>query len=361
MRLLMVDYYGVCDEHGTPIGHSTKVLHEYAAMLQGEMEISAAASPCIANAVAADTGENGTSGPFASIHRLPYDIVETAGYGLGKRIVDKVRLFRNIHEAYRLARDYDVVWFYRTDFFLFLYAALHRRIPGTRMICLVYQQSFASGRLESILHWFYRRGLGRFDLVISTNPHITVEHPHVFTMPDYTYDPAEYAAYQNVPREDRVVCLGAMNPYKQLEETVEAFNVSGRRLLIAGKFFDHDRAERLRASAAENVEIDDRILPTEEYYRTLAGAKYAMIPYDMNQYRNRTSGVLQECIFLGTIPIAPRVFLAQNEVPGIGYDSFEQLRDPAFLDVDGMEDQLLAWRRRYDRQTIAAGLRAAMQ
>lgn len=206
MRLLMVDYYGVCDEHGTPIGHSTKVLHEYAAMLQGEMEISAAASPCIANAVAADTGENGTSGPFASIHRLPYDIVETAGYGLGKRIVDKVRLFRNIHEAYRLARDYDVVWFYRTDFFLFLYAALHRRIPGTRMICLVYQQSFASGRLESILHWFYRRGLGRFDLVISTNPHITVEHPHVFTMPDYTYDPAEYAAYQNVPREDRVVC-----------------------------------------------------------------------------------------------------------------------------------------------------------
>lgn len=354
MKLLMSDYYGVCDEHGAVLGHSAKVLQEYTAMLQGDMEISAALSPCLVNAVRTRMDL------FQDIHQLRYDIVETQGYGVGKRIADKVKLFRNIREVYRIAQSYDAVWFYRTDFFLFLYVYLHAKIRNTRMICLVYQQSFASGRLENILQHIYQKALQKFDLVINTNPNIRIDHPHVFAMPDYTYDPEEYAAYQDVPREDKVVCLGAMNPYKQLEETVTAFNANGLSLRIAGKFFDATRADRLREMARDNIEIEDSILSTETYYRALAGAKYAMIPYDMNQYRNRTSGVLQECIFLGTIPIAPREFLEQNAVPGIGYDSFEQLRDPAFLQVDGIEAQLAAYRSHYDRTRIGASLRQAL-
>lgn len=360
MKLLMSDYYGVCDENGAPLGHSAKVLREYASMLQGDLEISAAVSPCLAGAATADDADCGAGNLFQTVHRLSYDIVETKGYGLGKRITDKVKLFRNIREVYHLAREYDAVWFYRTDFFLFLYAYLHARIRGTRMVCLVYQQSFTGGRLEPILQHIYRKGLQRFDLVINTNPHITIDHPCVFSMPDYTYDPAEYASYLQTPRENMAVCVGAMNPYKQLEETAEAFTASGVRLRIAGKFFDADRAERLREMAGENIQVEDRILSTEAYYRALAGAKYAMIPYDMNQYRNRTSGVLQECIFLGTIPIAPREFLEQNEVPGLGYDSFEQLRDPAFLQANGIEDQLASYRNHYDRKVVGAALRQAL-
>lgn len=358
MKLLMTDYYGTCDESGAPLGHTVKVLQEYASMLQGQMEISAAVSPCIATAISSKAAD---SRIFHSIHRLSNDIVETSGYGIGKRIADKFRLFRNIREVYRLASDYDTVWFYRTDFFLFLYVYLHRRIRGTRMACLVYQQSFTGGRLEPMLQHIYHKALQQFDLVISTNPNITVAHPNVFMMPDYTYDPQEYAPYRCDRKADMAVCVGAMNPYKQLEKMVDAFNVCGMRLRIAGKFFDAGRVERLQAAARDNITVENRILSREEYYSALSSVKYAMIPYDMNQYRNRTSGVLQECVFLGTIPIAPREFLVQNNVPGLGYDSFDQLKDPAFYDDRGITTQLGQYRSRYDRNTIRDALCKALQ
>ena len=45
----------------------------------------------------------------------------------------------------------------------------------------------------------------------------------------------------------------------------------------------------------------------------------------MKVYEGRTSGVLLESIFVGTIPIAPKRLLEENEVRGIGYETLDEI------------------------------------
>ena len=66
----------------------------------------------------------------------------------------------------------------------------------------------------------------------------------------------------------------------------------------------------------------------------ISSAKYSILPYDMNQYINRTSGVLLESIYVGTIPIAPRSLLEHNKLPGIKYDSLNELLNYKWDDND---------------------------
>ena len=45
----------------------------------------------------------------------------------------------------------------------------------------------------------------------------------------------------------------------------------------------------------------------------------------MKQYQNRTSGVLLESLYVGSIPVAPSGLLDQNKLPGIGYGDLKEL------------------------------------
>ena len=71
----------------------------------------------------------------------------------------------------------------------------------------------------------------------------------------------------------------------------------------------------------------DRILSEEEYYRKLGTATYSVLPYDMAQYQNRTSGILLESAFLETIPAAPQALLETNGMAGVGYRLMSEMPD----------------------------------
>ena len=130
-----------------------------------------------------------------------------------------------------------------------------------------------------------------------------------------------------MPKDDKVVCLGTMNPYKELEKLVDVFNTNGIRLEIAGKFLNRQRCIDLQHRAKDNVIVENVVLSEDDYYRKLAGAKYSILPYNMKVYGGRTSGVLLESTYVGTIPIAPKRLLEENEVLGLGYQMLEELSD----------------------------------
>ncbi|MBQ9322298.1 MAG: hypothetical protein IJ239_08125, partial [Eubacterium sp.] len=370
MRILLIDYYGICDRDGKVMGHTVKALYEYSSMLQCHgITIDAALSPCIEAAVSAD---NKFAGRFGKIIKLPEDIRETEGYGIRKRILDKFRLFRNLRHVYNVCTEYDAVWFYRTDFFLFLYMMLHRKPQGCRLAVLVYQQVFTGGKFERILQAVYRRALKKTDIVICSNANhvdgmrntMQTLHPaaDVFYMPDYTYDPEQYKPFlaPDLKKEDKTVCVGTMNPYKQLEEMVKAYRMNGKKLETAGRFFDHARAVKLTEMLDEGdkyrIHIRDCNLSETEYMRLLGTAKFAILPYDMSQYQSRTSGVLQECIFLRTIPIAPRQLLEENRLPGAAYDDIKELEAPGFfdkIDCSSILAQMDEIRDTVDRKRVA--------
>lgn len=316
-KVLLVDYYGTCDKKGRPIGHSPKVLKEYCRLLKEDFQVSAAVSPCLLN---------DARGNFEQVYSLKYDIVADEVQSVFKRILDKIKLFYNIHQVLK-RNEYDIIWFYRTDFFLFFYFSLMIRRHSAKIIGQVYQEEFAQGAMGKILNIVYHGGTSKFDGLIYTQKGMARKHSHTLYIPDYYYDEEKYGKYRSVKKENKAVCLGTMNPYKKLEELVEAFNRNGERLEIRGYFYDKERFHRLIEMKKDNIIIEDRILTEEEYYTTLASAKYSVLPYDMNQYNNRTSGILQESFFMNMIIVAPKKLLEENGMEGIGYQKIEELGD----------------------------------
>lgn len=324
-KVVFIDYYGNCDSAGRSVGHSVKALTEYSELFKESYQLEAILPQCIIDEINYQV--------YQTIYKLPCQIVEEGDRRLGKRVLDKVKLFVNISQALHKA-DGDILFFYRTDFFLFLYHILHLKNRRRKMICLVYQQKFAEGILGKILNVIYQMGLKKFDGVIYTQKGAEPRHRRTFYMPDYYYDRDIYTKYLPVTKEEKVVCLGTMSPYKKLEELVEVFNQNGLTLEIIGKFFDKERVKKLQESAKDNILIRDTILSTGEYYKCMADAQYAILPYDMQQYVGRTSGVLVEALFVRTIPIAPKELLKENGVEGIGYESLQELKNFEFLGTD---------------------------
>lgn len=327
--LVFIDYCGSCDREGRAIGHSPKALMEYADLLKDHYKLEAILPLCVLESV--------KEGTFDRITNLPYQIVEEGNRGLLKRLVDKYKLFRNIGLSNQYS-EHKICWYYRTDFFLFLYYFFHRKPKDKIMICLLYQQKFAEGILGKTLNIIFKRGLSKFDAVIYTQKNMKIPHPKVFYMPDYYYD-AKYEPYRKIPKDDKVVCLGTMNPYKELEKLVDVFNANGMKLEIAGRFLDQQRYLDLQHRAKDNVIVENVVLSEDDYYKKLAGARYSILPYDMNVYEGRTSGVLLESIFVGTIPIAPKKLLEENEVRGIRYDTLQELLESSFFNKIRVEKE----------------------
>lgn len=320
--LTMCDYYGMCDEHGKCVGHPVKVTKEYGKILKdlGE-EIRLVCSPCIIDGVCDDE----TGGQlFAEVIRLPYNIAIT-GNGICKRVADKFKLFKNIRIA---LKNKGTIFFYQVDFFFFLYLMLfYKKSADRKIVILIYHQDFTGGRLAGMLKAIYEKALDKVDTVIYTQKGAKVPHDNAVWMPDFIYRADEYEKYQAIPKEDRVVCLGTMSRYKQIEELIEAWKNDLPELIIAGRFDTKERFNALSNNLPPNVTIRDEVLSNEEYMTLLSGSKYSILPYDMEQYKNRTSGVLLESIYCGVIPIGPDKLLKQNMLPGLGYNSLAEVSD----------------------------------
>lgn len=312
--IVMCNYYGMCDEDNNPVGHAVKVTNEYSEILKEKYAVKLLASPCIA--------KKSNSLNFKEIHSLKYNI-SIVGNGIGKRIADKFELFANIHE---ILKEKGVLFFYQVDFFFFFYILLfYKKRKDRRLVCLIYHQDFTGGKLSRVLQSMYKKALRKIDGVIYTQAEQPVEHPASIWIPDFFYNEEQYAPYQKMEKAERAVCVGTMNRYKQLEKLIEVFAQTELPLVIAGRFDDSERYHKLLSLKTENVEIQNRNLSYEEYLELIATSKYSMLPYDMLQYVNRTSGVLLESIYVGSIPVAPKLLLKQNHLEGIGYEDISQL------------------------------------
>lgn len=308
--ILLVDYYGTCDSKGKSIGHSPKVAQEYAQLVSPAFTTNLLASPCIIKSV--------EHGIFADCKELPYNIFETRDNSIKKRIIDKIKLFYNIRKVYQTMGNYDIVWFYRVDFFLFLYLTFHRKPLNCKLVCLICHTSYLANKLDQLLNRIVQNALKKVDMVIYTQKMQKKTNLNSCVIPDY-YFFDKYNEFRKTVKKEKVVCLGTMSIYKKLEELIDVFNQIDYNLEIVGRFADPLRADKLKGRMNINIYLEDCSLTFEDYYKKLGEAKYAILPYDMKQYDNRTSGVLLESVFLNTIPIAPRQLLEQNDIPGVAY------------------------------------------
>ena len=324
-KILLGEQWGSCDLQGKTIGHTSKVLNEYVDLIKDSFEINVIAHPNLLETV--------DKGCFCSIKHLAYSICEEERKTFFIRVKDKIKLFKNIRQIWK-QKGYDVIWFFRGDFFLLLYALFHRKVIGTKYYCLLYHNQYGNGIIAKIVDFIYRYGIRRFDGMIYTQEKMVVPHNNTFYMPDYLYRPDQYCEFISKEKIDKVVCVGTMNRDKDLEGLVQAFNENGYSLEIVGRFLEQEHFKYLKSIAKENILIRNVILTKDEYNRKLGEARYSIIPYKMSAYSGRTSGVLQESMFLQAIPIAPKQLLEDNNVPGIGYSNLEELGKKELFSLD---------------------------
>lgn len=311
-KLIMVDFWSHTDKNGKPVGHGIKVGNEYYDYVKDDFDViqyvNESMMPWLKN-------KKGKS--FST----------SVDYNMSKR--ERVcRSIKSIREVYKNGYG-DSIWFYVPDIYLFLYIILHRK-NNRKLIVTVYEEYLTN----SVKHWIFMKALKKIDLVFVTNQSLLKDIPLGVLIPDYAYDEELYGRYQSGEKRNQVVCLGTMNEKKLLKETVTCFNNNGYRLYLAGQFETGKKYEELKKIANENIVVENRYVDNEEYYRILSESKYCIIPYDAEFYKNRTSGVIQECLFCDCIPVAPESILQFSGVDGIGYSDISEIEEINFDQID---------------------------
>ena len=324
-KIVMAEYQGRCDEEGTAVGHAPKVLEEYAEFLRLVSAPRIFAPRCVLKACK-KAGRKGAK-------VLPHRIVMKAHPSFFEKVANKLRMFANIRIVLREAGE-DTIWFFNTEYYLCLYLALFGN-SGKRIVFTTFKEGYDGGP-GGIRQKIFERAQKRMALIISSGEDFRFKNAPSIYLPDYFCDESVFGAYRARERSAGAVCLGTMGAEKQLEEMVEAFTRMDFPLTIAGRFYDHERVKRLKEMAGEKITIRDEYLSREEYLQLLGRASHVVLPYSPQQYGSQTSGVLQEALFLDTIPVAPEAVLRGNHVPGVGFESWDKLK-AADLYEDGTE------------------------
>lgn len=351
-KVCMVEYQGRCDAQGKAVGHAPKVLQEYLQFIRNGCEVSVFAPKVILKELPEEERKNRG---FLPAKVLPCRIVMKGKTPLWEKIANKFHMFQNIRSALKHA-DADIIWFFNVEYYLMLYLFLHKK-PKQQLVCTLFLDGYHADTglkakiVAGIKQWVFEQAQKKISLIISTGKQFTFQNCRWEYIPDYydkkeLYEPYRRRISSGEGKEERAVCLGTMGNGKQLEEMVSAFARIGYPLTVAGRFYDPKRVNALRMIAEESrgtIEILDRYLTQEEYLSLLSGAKYTVLPYPPQNYVTQTSGVMQEAVFVDTVPITYRAILEGNGISGVGFESWEELsRDMLSRDVT---DCLTEYRR----------------
>lgn len=310
-KVTLIEYLNYVNGDGTPIGHGKKVFHQMADLLSADFQVE-----CVASKAYLPSGSTRGAESVNPICQA------------GKTIKSVNReVFGNLRKCIAAlnAAD-DVVWFTNADWHLFAFLSF---LPiKKKIVVTVYRDvkkdvAASKSKLAFIKKYLVNRGIGKVDLFVVSNPHLAISSTQVF-IPDYVYN-SFYEQYRGLTKKDRIVCVGAMRDSKDLRGVVSHFSNTDVEVMIVGGFADKEEYEWLKNHKTDNISIEDRIVPYVEYNRMIAESKYVIIPYKMEAYATATSGILQEAMFLQSIPIAPQELLTYNGVNGIGYKSLSEL------------------------------------
>lgn len=353
-KVCMVEYQGRCDAEGKAVGHAPKVLQEYLQLIRNDCEVSVFAPKVILKELPREDRKNAGS---LQAKVLPCHIVMKGKTPFLEKITNKLHMFTNIRNAIKHT-DADTLWFFNVEYYLMLYLFLHKK-PKQKIVCTLFldgyhadAQAGCKARLVAgIKQWVFEQAQKKISLIISTGKRFTFPNCRWEYIPDYydkkgLYEPYRHQISSNAGKEERAVCLGTMGNGKQLEEMVKTFVRIGYPLTVAGRFYDQERVKALQTLAGQGngkIEILDRYLSQEEYLSLLARAKYTVLPYSPLNYASQTSGVMQEAVFVDTVPVTYRAILEGNDILGVGFESWEE------LSLDLLVQDLTKYRTEYQR------------
>lgn len=315
-KIVMLDSWTVCDDKGDPCGHGWKVSNEYYNYLCDDFDVVQYV--------------NSDMLPYINNKRakpLPFSTKRT------KNKFEKIVIFwKNLKYIYYNYSN-AIIWLYVPNIYSVVSMILLPK-KNRSLVSLMYED-YSSNKIKEIIFKIF---LLKTDLVFVTNKKLLNRVNNGVLIPDYSYNTDFYSKYKKYPKKERVICLGTMNSKKRLDEAVDAFAKNGYPLYIAGVFENKETYKRLQKNKADNILIEDRFVNSNEYYELMGSSKFCLAPYDESLYKNRTSGVIQESIFMGAIPITCKSILKFLDIKGVGYKKISDLSTFDFMSYDSKMD-----------------------
>jgi len=320
-KITMIDYQGRHDLSGKAIGHSVKVLQEYYNELKEIFRFEIFVPQVIKKEVKIGKSDN-----IVILHEA---ILMKRNVSLFEKVVNKKKMFDNIYYSIKHASS-DVLWFYNVEFYFYLFITFWLHMDK-HLVCTVCKTNYGNEKYGKLKQFIFEKAQKKISLILKSDNSFEIKNCESIFVPDYFYE-EKYVKYSEVEKKEKVVCLGTMNSGKMLEEIVNIFNENRYPLEICGCFYDESRYVNLKRKANQNIIIENRYLCEEEYYDKLASAKYVILPYSEKTYLYQTSGILQESLFVGSIPITYDSILKKNGIPGVGIEEFNELANYSFDD-----------------------------
>lgn len=302
MSVCLVEYKNYINEEKVPVGHGLKYIKEIDSLLGNNTTVACSQDYKISD----------------NELRLPYSCSNKYDNRIEK-IKNIIKKCFNIIVALLKSKD-DIIWFTNVDWILFFVLGI---LPIHKKIIITAYTSKEKLRSKCPITIF-NRAFPKIDLIVKTNSNLEYGDCSIF-VPDFYYS-TKYKDYHKDfdAKKNAVLIVGTIREEKDIIGAVGVLNSLGCEALICGKFYDEGVFRECIKIANDNIKIENKILPEEEYYRLIASYKFVFLPYK-NDYKTATSGVLLETIFLDSIPIAPRFLLQFNRIAGIGYEKIEEI------------------------------------
>lgn len=350
-NIYMIEYQGRCDENGKAVGHAPKVLNEYYNFIKEYSRVTVLAPSTILKEFKGEV--------YVPRVTLEKHIEMKGKTPFIEKITNKLHIFSNASKAVKAAAKDEnaVLWFFNVEYYIMLWFVFLSGLPNVKrkhkfkkIVLTMFIDGYHAGNKSTLKNkiknkfkqWIFETAQKKFDLIIATGEKFKYKNAESVFIPDYYYINETYDKYNKIssgaadssfessldlaPQKlNEAVCLGTMGRGKQLKEMVDAFSKIGYKLTVAGRFYDKALVNELRESASENVIIKDDYLSLDEYLTLLSNAKYTVLPYSPENYAFQTSGVMQEAMFLRTIPVTYSAILNGNCMKGIGFDSWDSL------------------------------------
>ena len=330
-KLYIIDYTGFSSIKNEPLGHSQKVTKELSVMFS----------------------ENGidTSVIIPENYRTFFDDINIQKIYLTYHMIDSrggfykfsnaFKRILNIISVFRKTAAHSILYFVISDIYLYFFIWLYPKKIFPRFIILNKYSNNVETFKQHCFNAFLAKIDHKIDLRIASNEKLLNSGKNKsMLIPDYFYNEKYYSRYIPAKKNEEIICLGVMREHdKDLEKLVKAFSGIKYKLKIIGYFTETNLYEKLLELAKSNslITIENRLLNDDEYYKYLGGAKYSIMPYKINMYRQRTSGVLLESVFMDTIPICHKSLLDFNNVAGISYERLEDLKQMDFANMANPE------------------------
>lgn len=317
-NIYLVEYLNATTKNGEPTGHALNALNDDLNLFKGEetkYSVTIVASKKYL--------ESFKNIKYISLKYSNSDTINNFLPFLYKNAFNIVHLLRMSNEG--------IYWFTNIEWtFLAILALLPKQIIRGKTIIITqfrdnYEDLNNTKKLRKLKKRLVEYSLKNRIAASINTAKIKNNYCRNIELPDFYYDPSKYAKYEVKEKSKIPLCIGTMSERKQILKLIDLFRSTDMKLEIIGHFVDNEYYNLCKNHATDNITITNKILNSEEYYSKIASHRFIILSYNMNDYKNATSGVLLETIYLKSVPVAPRKLLDFNHINGIGYETLSEI------------------------------------